>query len=39
VIRENIIRRETTSEVVGEEFYDPQVSEGISGLKEANYYD
>ena len=39
VVTENIIRRETASEVLGEKFYDPKVSEGISGLKEANYYD
>ena len=39
VITNNIIRRSTAAEVVGEDFYDPKVSEGISGLKEANYYD
>ena len=43
VVKDNIIRRETTSEVVGEEFYkaQPQVSfeDSISGLKDRGYYD
>ena len=40
VITDNVIRRETTAEVVGEQFYQPQMTaQGIAELKEANYYD
>ena len=39
VIKDNVIRRETTAEVVGEEFYEPKVAEGISGLYPPDYWD
>jgi hypothetical protein len=43
VIKDNVIRRETAAEVVGEQFYaeKPQVSfeDSISGLQEPSYWD
>jgi hypothetical protein len=43
VIKDHIIRRATTAEVIGEAFYagKPQVSfeESISGLQDPSYYD
>ena len=40
VVKDNIIRRETTAEVVGEEFYKVVAFEdSISGLKDRGYYD
>ena len=38
VVKDNVIRRETTSEVVGEAFYEPKVTEGISGLQAPDYW-
>ncbi len=43
VVKDNVIRRETTAEVVGEEFYveKPRVSfeDSISGLQVPDYWD
>ena len=39
IVKDNIIRRETTAEVVGEQFYAEKSEEGISGLKETEYWD
>ena len=40
VVKDNIIRRETTAEVVGEEFYKVVAFEdSISGLKDPDYWD
>ena len=40
VIKDNVIRRSTTAEVVGEEFYQPQMTEqGIADLKAPDYWD
>jgi hypothetical protein len=43
VVKDNVIRRETAAEVVGETFYEetPQVSfeESISGLQAPDYWD
>ena len=38
VVKGNVIRRETTAEVVGEAFYEPKVAEGISGLQAPDYW-
>ena len=39
VVKDNVIRRETTAEVVGETFYEPKVADGISGLQSPDYWD
>ena len=39
VVKDNVIRRETTAEVVGEDFYEPRAAEGISGLQAPDYWD
>jgi hypothetical protein len=40
VLKDNIIRRETTAEVVGEEFYKRSDDEGdITGLQAPDYWD
>ena len=38
VVKGNVIRRETTAEVVGKDFYEPKVAEGISGLQAPDYW-
>ena len=39
VIKGNVIRRETTSEVVGEAFYEEKIEEGIADLRPLDYWD
>ena len=40
VITDNVIRRSTTAEVVGDTFYQPQTTEqGIADLKDPDYWD
>ena len=40
VITDNVIRRPTTAEVVGDTFYQPQMTEqGIADLKDPDYWD
>ena len=40
VITDNVIRRSTCAEVIGEDFYDSgKKEEGITGLKAPNYWD
>lgn len=38
VIRGNIIRRETTAEVVGEQFYEASTEQGIADLRPPDYW-
>lgn len=40
VVKDNIIRRETTAEVVGDHFYEMQTEQGIvADLREPEYWD
>jgi len=39
VVKDNIIRRETTAEVVGEQFYAEKSEQGIEDLREPDYWD
>lgn len=39
VITGNVIRRETTAEVVGEEFYEESPEEGIADLRPVDYWE
>jgi hypothetical protein len=39
VVKDNVIRRETTAEVVGDTFYEAESEQGISGLQAPDYWD